>query len=339
MSHKLPIDPMGDARWARIERSLFKKVREGAAAPGTAPGSARVASRARLLRAMTVAAAVVGSGAAAAALVIAVRPDARTAAPAPTSRIVTEASASHVVFGEAALDVAPASIVEVEDEARRTVVRLERGEIALRVAPRPADRPLVVEAGDVRIRVVGTEFSVKREGEGASVRVVHGVIEVRAHGERAEVTAGGRWPARRAADGAADPAPTSEATPPVVTFVPAVPAVPVVPGGARGADTQGRGTREGSLRPAGGSGAASAQAQFEAAASLEKRDPEAALGRYAALARGSDGWAANALYAAGRLEADRHERGDAQRLLAEYLRRFPDGPNAQDARALLEALR
>jgi hypothetical protein len=335
MSDRLPIDPMADARWARIERSLFKKVREGAAAPGASPGSAQIASRARLVRAMTVAAAIAGSGAAAAALVMAIRPESRTTAPAPTSRIVTEASPSHVVFGEAALDVAPASIVEVEDEPRRTVVRLERGEIALRVAPRPADRPLVVEAGDVRIRVVGTEFSVKREAEGATVRVVRGVVEVRAHGERAEVAAGERWPARGAGAGAQ----AAEAMPPVVTFVPPLPVAPPATSGPRSADTQGRGAREGLPHPAGGPGAASAQAQFEAAASLEKRDPDAALGRYAALARGSDGWAANALYAAGRLEADRHERSDAQRLLAEYLRRFPDGPNAQDARALLEALR
>ncbi|MGO8993041.1 MAG: tetratricopeptide repeat protein, partial [Polyangiaceae bacterium] len=83
----------------------------------------------------------------------------------------------------------------------------------------------------------------------------------------------------------------------------------------------------------------SAQSQYEAAARLERSDPARALRLYTDLARGSDAWAQNALYAAGRLQADRGARGDADRLLEEYLRRFPRGSNAQDARALRESLR
>jgi TolA-binding protein len=83
----------------------------------------------------------------------------------------------------------------------------------------------------------------------------------------------------------------------------------------------------------------SAQSQYEAAAQLERSDPSRALRLYTDLSRGSDAWAQNALYAAGRLQADRGARGDAARLLEEYLRRFPRGSNAQDARALRESLR
>ena len=63
-----------------------------------------------------------------------------------------------------------------------------------------------------------------------------------------------------------------------------------------------------------------------------------ALGEYRALARGGDAWAANACFAAARLL---HERGDltaARRMAEDYLRRFPRGVNASDARELIGAI-
>jgi TolA-binding protein len=47
----------------------------------------------------------------------------------------------------------------------------------------------------------------------------------------------------------------------------------------------------------------------------------------------------NALYAEGRLDVDRAHPDDARRVLQEYLARYPAGPNAEDARRLLERLR
>jgi hypothetical protein len=78
--------------------------------------------------------------------------------------------------------------------------------------------------------------------------------------------------------------------------------------------------------------------QFEAASRLERTDATAALHRYEALAEGSGPWAANALYAAGRLRFDGGNADAARRLLTEYLRRFPAGGNAADARRLLDRL-
>ena len=78
--------------------------------------------------------------------------------------------------------------------------------------------------------------------------------------------------------------------------------------------------------------------RFEFAAGLEVRDPAAALRVYRELASGSGAWAANALFAQARLSAEREQRDAAQGLLADYLRRFPHGPNAEDARALLTRL-
>jgi hypothetical protein len=57
------------------------------------------------------------------------------------------------------------------------------------------------------------------------------------------------------------------------------------------------------------------------------------------LSAGDDAWAQNALYAHGRLEADRHHRAEAIGLLRQYLDRFPQGVNVRDARQLLERLR
>ena len=91
--------------------------------------------------------------------------------------------------------------------------------------------------------------------------------------------------------------------------------------------------------PPGAAEADDPRARYEAAARLEARDPASALATYRALAGGHGPWAGNALFAAGRLAADRGQRAEAQELLRRYLDRFPSGPNVADARALLDRLR
>jgi TolA-binding protein len=75
------------------------------------------------------------------------------------------------------------------------------------------------------------------------------------------------------------------------------------------------------------------------ASALESRQPQAALAGYRELAQKGGAWAQNALFAEGRLEADLGERDEARRLLSAYLARYPGGPNADDARQLLERMR
>ena len=82
----------------------------------------------------------------------------------------------------------------------------------------------------------------------------------------------------------------------------------------------------------------SPQTVFEQATLLERTDPERASKLYGTLASRGDSWAQNALYARGRLEATRGNRVEARRLLELYLDRFPNGGNAQDARAVLKRL-
>ena len=70
----------------------------------------------------------------------------------------------------------------------RTLV-LNRGALFVEVAPDRA-RPFSVHAGDVVATAVGTAFGVERNGDGVSVSVEHGVVEVKRGGERIVAAAG-----------------------------------------------------------------------------------------------------------------------------------------------------
>lgn len=73
---------------------------------------------------------------------------------------------------------------------RRVVLR--EGEAWFEVAKNP-EAPFVVEAGNIRVRAVGTAFSVRRRDNGADVLVTEGVVEAWSDGgtaERRQITAG-----------------------------------------------------------------------------------------------------------------------------------------------------
>ncbi len=82
--------------------------------------------------------------------------------------------------------------VDLRPELRR--IDLAEGEAWFQVA-HDRQRPFVVEAGDVRVRAVGTAFSVRRTATGADVRVTEGKVEVWSTGDEANrrlVSAGAR---------------------------------------------------------------------------------------------------------------------------------------------------
>lgn len=82
--------------------------------------------------------------------------------------------------------------VRLRPEVRQ--VALNVGEAWFQVAKDRA-RPFVVEAGDVRVRAVGTAFSVRRTADGADVQVTEGVVEVWSvddPGNIRRIAAGGR---------------------------------------------------------------------------------------------------------------------------------------------------
>lgn len=61
-------------------------------------------------------------------------------------------------------------------------IALHRGEAWFQVA-KDVERPFIVSAGRVRVRAVGTAFSVRRGGDGVEVMVTEGVVETWVEGQ------------------------------------------------------------------------------------------------------------------------------------------------------------
>ncbi len=68
------------------------------------------------------------------------------------------------------------SDVNVHFAGQQRTVKISEGEAWFQVAKDPS-RPFVVEAGNVRVRAVGTAFSVRRRDNGADVLVTEGIVE------------------------------------------------------------------------------------------------------------------------------------------------------------------
>jgi transmembrane sensor len=86
------------------------------------------------------------------------------------------------------------SAVEVAMHPNLREVTLTRGEAWFKVA-HDRNRPFIVSAGRIRVRAVGTSFSVHRHDDGADVLVTEGVVETWTVGEeerRVRVEAGSK---------------------------------------------------------------------------------------------------------------------------------------------------
>jgi hypothetical protein len=353
---RLPVevDPWSDGRWSRVERDMFEKLD----APGAGAEARERGLRRRLLVGGTLAVA------AAVALVFLLRPSGILRS-SDRLRIATTDGASEVTVGESSLVVAPRSLVLVSgDDDHGIDVVLDRGAVTCEVAPRRGRPPFVVDAGDVRVRVVGTRFTVTRDALATSVAVDHGVVEVIEGGTVTALHDGDRWPApgRSLSDpGAPAPEPidpdapaapirrgaaslsTSDARlatsvdPPPPVRLHQAPLAGSAPLPAHsGAQNVASSHDEATTAPE--SPSPSPQEAYEAAARVEKVRPDDAAGIYRRLAAGSTAWAPSALFALARLDADRGERQEAARLLRDYLSRYPRGINADDARALLQRM-
>jgi hypothetical protein len=310
---EIEVEPLSPARWAKVEQGIFAELDRAPVAP-----SRGLAGRTR--RHLALGLGAIAVAAAAAFLVVETTPQETRLA----SRIETGSVPSHVTLGTSTIDVAPQSAVVTSGSDRSgLLVVLEQGAVDCEVEPRAGRPPFVVLAGDVRVGVVGTRFTVRRDPSGVSVSVAHGTVEVMRGGQVARIRGGETWPP-----------PSTEpprAEPHGAESPPAEP--PASEPSARSATTSPH--RHASAAPVKPEGD---QTAFERAASLEARDPDAAMVVYRRLGDASGPWAAPALFAAGRLAADRGRNGDAKALLGRYLARYPNGANAADARRLLERL-
>lgn len=313
-----PVEPLSDVAWSRVERGVWSRLDE----------TETVAIERRATRWWWLAAPLVAT-AAIALLVVFVHSPARIDhepgyGSAPT-RVVSEGSSSSVSLGDAHIALDPHSAIVMDSHDDAPSVLVEQGAAWFAVEPRGSRPPFVVIAGDTRVRVIGTRFRVARSAERVEVTVDHGTVEVGYHGDVARVTNGQHWSSDEptvvsmAEVAAPTPGPTQIATPEPPTPTPTPTQTPAT-------------------RPQTAAANDRDAAKYAELARLEASAPDAAMAGYLALSKGSSRWAQVALYAAGRLAADRGEPR-ATTFLEIYLRRFPHGKNADDARQLLARLK
>jgi hypothetical protein len=297
---EIEVEPLSSARWAKVEQGIFAELDRGPVAQAPAPRRTR--------RHLVFGLGAIAAAAAVTFLVVKNTPHETRLA----SRIETGSAPSHVTLGTSTIDVAPHSAVVTSGSDRDgLLVVLEKGAVDCEVEPRAGRPPFVVLAGDVRVGVVGTRFTVRREPSGVSVSVTRGTVEVVHGGQVARIHGGESWP------------------PPIE------PPREEPPRGEPAANEPPAPRHHASAAPA---RPEADQKAFERASALEARDPDAAMGVYRRLGDTGGPWAAPALFAAGRLAADRGRHADAKALLGRYLARYPNGANAADARRLLERL-
>ncbi|OLS64855.1 FecR family protein [Pseudomonas putida] len=75
--------------------------------------------------------------------------------------------------------------LSIDFTAERRLVHLEQGQVYLDVAP-DKERPLFVDAGTARVRVVGTAFDLRRGQRELVLSVSHGLVAFETPGERRE---------------------------------------------------------------------------------------------------------------------------------------------------------
>lgn len=121
-----------------------------------------------------------------------------------------------LVDGSALQLAAHTRLALARNQASVVALRLDSGEVKCDVEHRP-ERPFTVVAGDVEVRVVGTQFSVKStpeaEGPRIEVSVLRGVVEIRSGREpgiASRVAAGQSWMQLPRARGT-EPAPAAPA--------------------------------------------------------------------------------------------------------------------------------
>jgi hypothetical protein len=312
---ELPIDPLPEASWNRIERGVFDELDAG---PSESLPPRRIAFPRWAAVALAAAAAV--QLAVGATYLLRHEP---AAEPLASTRFESGAQASDALIGDVSVQLEPETALwVVESATRSSLVVLERGTARFSV-PHRRERPaFVVQAGDARVEVVGTRFRVQRVGGSAEVETYEGVVRVIAAGRALQLARGQRWsgaaPAAPAASSAPAPAPTTTAA-------------------VAEAATEQLAASEPEVTPtrADGTARSGQRARFEHATALEASAPREALRAYRTLSEERGPWAQNALYALARLELELGRRARARTLLQRYLEQHPEGANAADARALL----
>ena len=345
-----PVEPMSDIAWSRVERGVWSRVDAGEAGASSARTERRPGAAARwwIIAAPLAAAAIL-------AVIVGVRLLLPAAGEEPVRIVSPKVAASEkfepssVTFEDSHIELDPDTALVTSHEGGHPHVLLERGAAWFTVSPRKSRPEFVVRAGDAMVRVIGTRFRVARAREEIAVEVGHGVVDVLFRGRVVAVSTGQRWSSESPASASVlaalppTPAPVAAGQPePEPEIDPADPPPAHKPEPKRTTRPIARPGVAAAPEPAPGSASAESvdreRAEYERLAALEPNAPEQALNGYLALSNGTSRWAGVALYAAGRLAADRRN-ADAEILLEKYLKRYPKGANAVDAQRLLSRLK
>jgi hypothetical protein len=320
---KLPVEPLPKHAYDRIAEEVFCELDAGIDRAPAAPERATLRRHTALLTvAFALVAAVIG---------LVWRTSQSNPPLATASRIVTEPSMTQATLGDATVEAAPASaFISTGSDAAGWTVTVEKGSIAFTVPKRMGRPPFRVEAADVAIEVVGTRFTVVRVARLVRVGVEEGVVKVTSGGQARLLHRGERW------ENQADTAKKIDTKEMPATFGSASPTVSKLPDLAPGRSAA---AVRSAASPSNAGKQPSRRERYESASSLEASQPNEAVSIYLDLGSGNDAWAANALYAAARLEFERGRYAHARRLLEQYRRRFPDGHNAHEARTLLDRMK
>jgi len=187
---RIPVEPLDDERLTNIERRIVTGASE------IAPARAFHAPRFGWAMGLAVTAVVaVGAGFAGWAL----RGDAPPAVATAPVEVRTDANRATLDIGDATIASDPDSAFAITRPDGGVLVTMTRGKVELAVAKRAGRAPLVVAAGDTRVIVVGTRFSVDYgDGTGGvDVRVTEGVVKVERHQQTVRVAAGEAWTTER----------------------------------------------------------------------------------------------------------------------------------------------
>lgn len=188
-----PVEPMTNAAWSRVERGLFERLDQPAPLPLPAPRARWpwLAIPAFAVAAAAIIAIILATRGSSPETGVAIKPS-PIERPIEPSRVVAGDTPSMVSYGDAHLTVQARAAIVMDREGTSPSVLVERGAVDFTVAPREGD-PYVVRAGDVVVRVVGTQFRVARYEEHVSVAVERGVVDVQFRGEVHRLSSGQSW--------------------------------------------------------------------------------------------------------------------------------------------------
>lgn len=295
--------PASEAKRDNVERALFERL---TAMRGIERADAFTRSRRRWVPIVAFA----GVG----ALLVIVVVGLRGTEPSPTRReaVITQhvvsptGGPSRWISADAVVEASGDTSVEERIDDEGVTLTLSRGTVDCDVEPRPGRAPFRVIAGDVKVEVIGTRFTVQRTPTGVRVDVVRGRVRVTGPNADSLLTAGGTW--------SSEPVVTAK-TPPMPSIEPRIDEAQI------------------DLAPTSPDKpkAISPKEAFEVATRLEKRDIAGSARMYRVAANGRDQtYAALSLYSLAELERRRGASTTALRVIDEYLRRFPRGANVEE---------